>query len=75
MAEKVKMTVECLGQFCQNCPELEIETDRLHLTDGYDGYYVNHLHCKHLDKCEGIYLLMKQDWENHHVTRLEHSHK
>ena len=72
MAEKVKMEVECLGQFCGNCPELEIEVDRMHLTDGYDGYYVNHLRCAHMDKCGSIYLLMKYDWEKNHVTRLEH---
>lgn len=72
MSEKVKMTVECLGQMCSNCPELDIKIDRLHLTDGYDGYYVDRLRCSHVDKCESIYLLMKQDWENNHVTRLEH---
>ena len=72
MSEKVKMTVECLGQMCGNCPELEIEVDRLNLTDGYDEYRVNHLRCSHLSKCESIYLLMKSDWENNHVTRLEH---
>lgn len=67
MAEKVKMTVECLGQMCNNCPELEIEVDRLHLTD---GYYANNLRCVYMDKCQSIYLLMKKDWEENHVRKL-----
>lgn len=75
MSEKVKMTVECLGQMCNNCPGLNIEVNRLHLTDGCDGYYVNQIRCSNIDKCESIYLFMKSDWENNHVTRLEHSHK
>ena len=70
MSERVKMTVECLGQMCNNCPELEIEVDRMHLTDGVDGYYVNEMRCKHLDKCCGIYSLMKKDWEEYHVRKL-----
>ena len=75
MAEKVKMTVECLGQMCGNCPELEIEVGRLQLTDGNDEYYVNHLRCSHLSKCGRIYLLMKKDWEENNLTRLEHCPK
>ena len=72
MSEKVKMTIECLGQMCGNCPELDIEINRLELTDGVTSCYINKLRCSHLSKCESIYLLMKKDWEENNVTRLEH---
>ena len=72
MSEKVKMAVECIGPMCENCPELEIKTEQTYISDGFDGYYVNHSCCAHLYKCSGIYSMMKSDWENHHVTQLKH---
>ncbi len=74
MSEKVSMPIECLGKMCMNCPELEIEVDKLHLSNGCDGYFVNELRCVHTDKCRTVYSWMKSDWEQNHVTRLEHRH-
>ena len=70
MSERVKMEVECLGQFCENCPELDIRIDQYQLSSGFNGVYANLLSCSHLNKCEKIYSTMKSDWEENHVRKL-----
>ena len=80
MSERVKMTVECLGEICVNCPELKISVDTLTLSSYESEISCNELKCVHLDRCRGIYSMIKDDLEEKHVrklltTRLEHSHK
>ena len=72
MANKVMMPVECLDKLCMHCPELEITTDQTEVNSGDAHFTINYLKCVHLDKCLNIYHIVKKDWVEGHVTRLEH---
>ena len=70
MAEKVSMPVKCLGEICVNCPELEIAVNTLSLSSFDKEISCNELRCVHLDRCRGIYSMVKGDWEENHVRKL-----
>lgn len=73
---KILMPVTALGDLCVNCPELDINTDKVITYDGGPELIItgNDMHCKHYSKCLGIYNLMKKDWEENHVTKLDENH-
>ena len=73
---KIMMPVTTLGDGCVNCPELDIDVDKI---VGYVGgpdpvITANDLHCKHYSKCLGIYNQVKKDWEENNVTKLNADH-
>lgn len=70
MAEKVNMPIECLGEVCPNCPDLDLQVDTEMLTDGLFKAYVNRIYCRNMDRCKGIYSMLKKDWEENHVRKL-----
>lgn len=72
MSERVNIPVECLGPMCKNCSELEIDIYQTEISNGIYTSFINDCKCKHLNRCCGIYSLVKRDWEENNVTRLEH---
>lgn len=63
----VNVPVILVNERCLGCPELDIETTTMEITDTEEKYYVNNHVCKHLYRCKEV--LLNQSSRDKHSNK------
>jgi len=63
----IQMNVECLGDICKGCPELNLEINKLSIHAGTEDLYTENLiRCTGYNRCKHIYRMLEKGEEKQH---------